>query len=293
MAFGFGVGDIIALTTMIIKTVEDIHDAPEELQDLAERVEVVEMILESTHEKLPQNAPASNMSNIVRLKNRVKDVLSTMKNIVVNYRDSEGRVNPFHRAKYIWDKRGIADLLVKLEGRTRNLTDFLIMQTWDSTNQIPRLIEQVLAQTRQDQNFAKDQHRTKEKTAVYSVGSQKKTDIQTTGSDQADQVQAVLDHILQTQRRSDSTLLADQEDVSIEKEIEIQLKQAGIGPTFTSSLIEVINKQRKQFSHAEDIDPMSYTGGRNRLEDPKGWIMVVDSYNEGNTNTPDLLSSIH
>ena len=262
-AFGFGVGDIIALTTMIVKTVEDIHDAPEELQDLAERVEIVEMTLESTHEKLPHNAPARNISNVVRLKDRVKEVLSTMNNIVIKYRVNEGRVNPFHRVMYsVWDKREIAKLVVKLEERTANLTNFLLVQTWDSNNHIRPLIEQILTQTRQDQEPA---------------------NIQMTGSDQIDQVQAVLDHVLQTERLSDPTLLPDQEDVSIEKEIVVQLEQAGIGSTFTKALIEVINKQRKQLSHAEDIDPISYTGGRNRLEDPKGWIMVVDSYNEGNT----------
>lgn len=289
MAFGFGVGDIIALTTMIVKTIEDIHDAPEELQDLAERVELVEITLESTHEKLPHNAPARNMSNIVRLKDRVKEVLSTIKHIVIKFRDNEGRVSPFHRVMYsVGDKREIAKLVVKLGERTKNLTDFLLVQTWDSTNQIRPLIEQVLTQTRQDQELAKDQSRRKDKIAPCGPGSQKETDIQTTGSNQIDQVQAVLDHILQTERPSDSTLLPDQEDVSVEKEIMVQLEQAGIGSTFTKALIEVINKQRKQLSHAEDFDPISYTGGRNSLEDPKGWIMVIDSYNEGNIETSDL-----
>ena len=286
MAFGFGVGDIIALTTMIVKTVEDIHDAPEELQDLAERVEFVEITLESVHEKLSHNAPAQNFSNIVRLKDRVKQVLSTIKNIVVKFRDNEGRVNPFHMVKYsFWDKREIASLVVKLEERTNNLTDFLLVQTWDSTNQLRPLIEQVLIQIRQDPELARDQSLAKDKNAAHS-GSQKKSDIQTNGSDQIDQVQAVLDRVLQTERPSDSTLLPDQEDLSIETEIVVQLEQAGIESAFTKALIEKINKQRKQFSHTEDIDPISYSGGRTRSEDPKGWIMVVDSYNEGKNETP-------
>lgn len=286
MAFGLGVGDVIALTTMIVKTVEDIHDAPEELQDLAERVEFVEITLESVHERLSHNAPAQNLSNIVRLKDRVKQVLSTLKTIVVKYRDNEGRVNPFHRVMYsVWDKREIASLVVKLEERTNNLTDFLLVQTWDSTNQIRPLIEKVLVQIRQDQEVAKDQSLAKDNNAARP-DSQKKSDVQINGSDQIDQVQAVLDRVLQTERPSDSTLLPDQEDLSIENEIVAQLEQAGIESAFTKALIETINRQRKQFSPTEDIDPISYSGGRTRLEDPKGWIMVIDSYNEGKNETP-------
>lgn len=266
--FGFGVGDIIALTTMIVKTVEDIHDAPEELQDLAERVAIVDNILESTHGKLPHNAPARNMKNIVRLKDRVKEVLNTMKDIVIKYRDNEGRVNLFHKVIYsVWDKGEIAKLVIKLEERTRNLTDFLLVQIWDTNNLIRPLIEQILTQTRQDQELV---------------------NIQNTGSDHIDQVQAVFHHILQNERSSDPTLVPDQEDVSIEKEIVVQLEQAGVGSTFTKAFVEKINKQRRQLFHTEDIDPISYTGGGNRLEDPKGWIMVIDSYNEGSTEALGL-----
>ena len=272
MAFGFGIGDIIALTTMIVKTVEDIHDAPEELQDLAERVEIVEGILESIHEKLPHNAPARNMMSIVRLKNRVKEVLTTMKDIVIKYRDNEGGVKFLHKVIYsVWDKGEIAKLVNKLEERTKNLTDFLLMQIWDINNQIRPLIEQILTQTSQGHEPANSQN---------------------ASSDQIDQVQAVLDHILQAERLSNPTLLPDQEDVSIEKEIVVQLEHAGVGSTFTKTLVERINKQRMQLSHTEDIDPISYTGGRNRLEDPKGWIMVIDSYNEGNSEADSSFSTL-
>jgi len=119
-------------------------------------------------------------------------------------------------------------------------------------------------------------------------GSYKGADVQTTVFNQIDQVQAVLDHVLQTERPNDPALLPSQEVVSVEREIEIQLGQAGIGATFIKALIEVINKQRKQLAHPEDIDPISYTGGKSRLEVPKGWIMVIDSYNEGNIENPDL-----
>ena len=250
---GFGVGDIIALTTIIVKTVDDIHDAPEVLQELAEQVDTVERTLECIHENLSRNAPTPNMLNIVRLKDRVKEVLNTMKDIVIKYRDNQGGVNFLHKVIYsVWDKGDIAKLVIKLEGRMKNLTDFLLVQ--------------ILAQTRQDQGPA---------------------NIQNTDSDQVDQMQAVLNRVLQNDRLSDPTLLPDQEDVSIEKEIVVQMEQAGVRSTFIQALVERINKQRKQLFHTEDIDPISYTGGKNRLGDPKGWIMVIDSYNQGNTEPFD------
>ena len=65
------------------------------------------------------------------------------------------------------------------------------------------------------------------------------------------------------------------------RELEIQLGYQGIESKVTKALLEVIDRKRKQLAHPEDIDLISYTAGRNRLEVPKGWIMVVDSYNEG------------
>ena len=281
MSIGFGVGDIILLTTMIVKTVEDIHDAPAELQDLAERVELVENPLESTHEETSHIVPAPIVKNIVRLKDRIKKVLVAINDIVIKYRDNDGRVNPFHRVKYsLWDKREIASLVLKLEERTNDLTGFLVVQTWKSTKQIRPLIEQVLTQIRQNQEPVKTQSRTE------SSGPQKEIEIQATSSDQIDQVQAVLDRVLQTERPND--LLPDQEDISVEKEIALQLEQASIGSAFSQAFIQEFNKQRKQLSHAEDFDPFSYSRGKNPLETPKGWIMVIDTYNEGNIETSDL-----
>ena len=283
MSIDIGVGDIISLTTTIVKMIEDINDAPAELQDLAERVGIVEDTLESISKRLSHNAPKGIMSNIARRKDRINTVLSAMKDIVNKYRDNEGRVNPFHRVKYsLWDKGEIAKLVNKLEQRTKDLTDFLVVEILDSTNQLRPLIEKVLTRTGQDQEPAKSQSRTK------SPGPQKEIDIQATRSDQIDQVQAVLDKILQNERPNKLALLPDQEDISIEEEIALRMEQASIESTFSKTLIEVINKQREQLSCLEDVDPISYTGGKNRLEIPKGWIMVIDSYNEGNIETSDL-----
>ncbi|KAK4694615.1 hypothetical protein P7C71_g2997, partial [Lecanoromycetidae sp. Uapishka_2] len=286
MAFGFGVGDVLALTRLIINTIEDIHDAPEELQELADQVESVEASLESIND-LRHDAGAGNMGKIVRLKGRVKEVLSKMHDVVIKYRDSKGGLNYFKQAMYgVWGRRGIGDLMIKLQQRTDDLTTFLLVQTWRSTLEIRPLIDQVLTGIHQEQELTADQKSTDDINAAPRVDSHNGTHTHTTNSDQIDQVQAVLDHVLQIERPRDPTLLPDQEDVTVEQEIEIQLGQAGIGPSFTKALFEVINKKRKQLAHPEDIDPISYTGGKNRLEIPKGWIMVVDSRNEGDTEKP-------
>ena len=83
-------------------------------------------------------------------------------------------------------------------------------------------------------------------------------------------MQTVFDIILQTERPNELTLLLDQEDMFIEKEIALKLEQASIKPIFSKAPIEVFNKQRKRLSHAVDIDPISSTGGKSRLENPKG-----------------------
>ena len=271
MAFGFGVGDVLMLTNLIIDTIDDIHDAPKEFQELADRVESLEATLESIDE-LPHNAAAETLRNLARLKERVKDVLGRLHDIVIKYRSNKGGVTPLNRVLYsVWDKRGIEELVIKLEKRTDDLTTFLIIQTWRLANQIRPLIDQVLTKQMSAENT----------NAAGRPSSHDGPNLQTTVSDQIDQVQAVLDHVLQTERPRDPSLLPDQENVSVGRELEIQLGEAGIGETFTKALIEVINKQRRQLAHPEDIDPISYTGGRNALQVPKGWIMVVDSYNEG------------
>lgn len=288
MAFGFGVGDIIMLTQVIVNTVEDIYEAPKELQELADQVELVETTLESVGE-LPRSEAAKNVRNFIKRKDRVMEVLKEMRDIVIKYRDNQGGVNPFNRIMYgVWEKRGVGELMVKLEKRTDDLTTFLIMQTWALTKETRPLIDQIVANTCQEQKHARDPDPSENKNAIRLSGSHDATNTQTTVSKQIDQVQAVLDHVLETEGPSDPVLLRDREDVSLEKEIEIQLGKQGIESKVTKALLEVINRKRKQLAHPEDIDPISYTAGRNRLEVPKGWIMVVDSYNEGNSENFNL-----
>ena len=272
------VSDIFALTTTIIKTIEDIHNAPAELQNLAKRVRVVNAFLGVDYAKSQHNVV---MNSIIY---EIEMVLRVMKDIVTKYRDNEGQVEfLFYGIKYkLSDKQGITNLVIKLEERMIDLTTLFVVQTLDSTNQLRRPIEKVLTQTRQDQGPAKSQSRTQ------SPDPEKGIDNQAIRSDQIDKVKAVFDKIWQTERPNELTLLPDQGDISTEKEVALQLEQASIGSTFSKAFTEVIDKQRKQLSHAEDIDLISYTGYENRSKKPKGWIMVIDSYNEGNTETSDL-----
>ena len=284
MSFGFGVSDIIAITKLLVDTIKDIKDTPPELRDLAEQVEMVEETLQSIDEELPQDVVPGNSYGIKRRKERVKEVLKDMFAIVLKYRDNEGRVKTLNQVKYaVWDKREMADLVAKLGKRTDDLTIFLIMQIWRLTHQMRPLIDQVLAVVNEKQERANGQTSLGHTNAARHSDSSKG---QITVSDEIGRVQAVLDSVLQPKQPSNSTAHSDKEDISIEQELETQLRQAGIGVTFTKALIEVIQQQRKRLLHPEDIDPISYTGGKSRLENPKGWIMVIDSYNEGKLESP-------
>jgi len=104
------------------------RDAPTELQELAERVESVELNLQSIN-KIQSNAAAGNTQNIIRLVKRVSEVLGKIRDVVIKYGNTDGWKNASKRAKYgIWEKGGVGDLVDKLEQRTRDLNDSLIIQ---------------------------------------------------------------------------------------------------------------------------------------------------------------------
>jgi len=104
------------------------RDAPTELQELAERVESVELNLQSIN-KIQSNAAAGNTQNIIRLVKRVSEVLGKIRDVVIKYGNTDGWKNASNRAKYsIWEKGGVGDLVDKLEQRTRDLNDSLIIQ---------------------------------------------------------------------------------------------------------------------------------------------------------------------
>ena len=191
-----------------------------------------------------------HMRNMARRKERVKEVLVKIQGAVIKYRDDEGRVKPFNRVKYgVWDRRETGDLVVKLGDRTDDLTTFLTVQIFRLTNQFRPLIDQVLIHTGQEQEPAEEKSPVEETNAARRSG----TNVRTSVSNQSDRVQAVFDHVLQTEPLSDPTLLRDEEYLSVEREIEIKLGQAGIEAPVINALIGVINKQRNQLAHPETL----------------------------------------
>ena len=217
-------------------------------------------------------------------------MLGKIRDVVIKYENTDGWRNAFSRAKYgIWEKGGVGDLVAKLEQRTRDLTDSLVIQILLVTNQIRPQIDQIFASARQEEKRKRNQSPAQDTSAAPHPDSSGGFNNPTPVSNQIDVVQSVLERVLHSEQPSNVGLPPDGEDVSIEREIEIQLRQAGIEAKFTRALIDVINKQRKRLAHPEDIDPISYIGGKNRLETPKGWIMVVDSFNEGKIENLDLV----
>ena len=264
----FGVSDILSVTKVVITAIKNIHDAPVELQHLGERVKSVDSILQSVN-KLPSDAVAEDAHHIKGLVKRIREVSDEIKDVVVRYKKSEGWKKSYHRAKFgVWDKSGVGDLIVRLEQGTGNLTAFLVVQILLVINQT----RQIFTSFCQEQERIKNQDHAQDTNTALHTDSSGNLNNPTLVSDQIDLVQSVLQRVLHS----------DLGYVSIEREIEVQLGQAGIEAEFTGTLIDVINKQRKQLAHPEDIDPISYIGGKNRLENPKGWIMVVDNFNEGN-----------
>ena len=180
--------------------------------------------------------------------------------------------------------------MAKLEQRTRDLTDSLVIQILLVTHQMRPQIDQIFTSACQDEERIRKQSPAQDTSAARHPDSSGSPNNPIPVSNQIDLVQSVLERVLHSEKPSNVGLPPNREDVSIEREIEIQLGQAGIEAEFTKALIDVISKQRKRLAHPEDIDPISYTGGRNRLETPKGWIMVVDSFNEGEIINLDLVS---
>lgn len=280
MSFGFGVGDIIQLTAIIKENIKNIRDAPAELQQLAERVDVVQINLHSIS-RLPLNTEAGPGQSLAKQVERIREVLHKIRDIVVRYRDTNGWRNAFDRAKYgIWEKGGVGDLVNELEQRTHNLTFSLIIQILIMTNQMRPQVDQIFTSLLQRKEHGSTDSPGKEEEATICPIPSGESKNPALISNQIDQVKRILEQALNSEDSSSANLSSDQGPGSIEKEIETKLKQSGIDGNLAKSLLKSISEQQKQLVHPEDIDPISYIGGKNRLETPKGWIMVVDSFNE-------------
>lgn len=286
MAFGFGVSDVLQLTKFIITAIEDIHDAPTELQELAERVESVEANLHSIN-KLPNNLAADHAQNISRLVRRINETLSQIRDIVTKYSHTDGFKSAWKRAKFgVWEKGGVGELVEKLEQRTCDLTNAVVIQVLLVTNQMRPQVDQIFAAVCQQQETVGKPGLGQSTSSV--MGPKPSNDLSRPflPPTQMNLVQSVLEHVLHSDQSSNTGSSSNQEDTSIEKVIETEFGRAGIESDSTKAFVDSINKQRKQLAHPEDIDPISTIGGKKRLETPKGWIMVVDSFNEGESMIP-------
>ena len=281
MSVGLGVGDILALTKIVVTAIKNIHDAPEELQELAERVKSVELNLQSINQ-LPADSVVENKRTIERFVKRIEDILGEIKSVVNKYKKTSPWKNALNWTKYgIWEKGEVGDLVKKLEQRTRDLTDCCVIQILLATNQIHK----IFMSTHQEDGDLKKGSPTPAPSSAAPPDANGVSMDTSVISHRTDLVQSALERVVQSEQPCGSSLPSGQDDVSVQKDIQIELEKAGIEDRFTRALIEVINKQRKRLAHPEDIDPISYLGGKNRLEFPKGWIMVVDSLNEGNIGT--------
>ena len=256
MSFGFGVGDILQLTEIIVTTISNIRDAPTELRELGERIDLVDLNLQSIN-NIPPTAVEGNTQNTRKLVDRITKVLNEIKDIVDKYGNTDGWKKAFSRAKY-----GI----------------------------LRPQIDQIFSSIRQEQESTKDDESPSQDTdaTVHQISSEALSD-GTRVPNQSDLAQSVLERVIHSDQPSDVASPSNHESASIEREIEIQLEQAGIEPKFTKALMDIIDKQRRRLAHPEDIDPLSFIGGKNKLENAKGWILVVDDLNEGIKRNLDLV----
>lgn len=63
MSFGIGLGDVLQLTNLIIRTIKDVQSAPEELDNLATRVTSASQTLELLDELASASILAGGPSN--------------------------------------------------------------------------------------------------------------------------------------------------------------------------------------------------------------------------------------
>lgn len=202
------------------------------------------------------------------------ETLSEMQKIVVKYKDA----NLYERAKYlVSSKNALASLDFKLSQQIHDLTTLITILNGLLTSQLQPLIEKVLE--KQDEASEKAEKRWAavdvEKTPGLSGHSKAPENV----PEKVHRVQTALNSVLES-KPSDSTI-SQQNDSLVQNDIETQLGQAGLSTTDISALIKMIGQQGRKLTHPEDIDATSGAGGKQRLNGPTGWIMVVDNHNSG------------
>lgn len=199
-----------------------------------------------------------------------------MQKIVVKYKNA----SLYDRAKYLLSsKSALSNLDSKLSHQIQDLTTLITIINGLFTSQLQPLIEKVLE--KQDEASEKEDKRW----AAAHAGSPSDLSGRSTAPEsvpkRVHRVQTALNSVLES-KPLDSKI-SQQSDTLVQDDIEVQLSQAGLSTTDISALIKMIGQQREKLTYPEDIDATSGAGGKQRLDGPKGWIMVVDTHNSGTT----------
>lgn len=278
MSFGIGIGDVLQLTSLIIGTIKGIHSAPEELREVATRVASVAQTLEFLGKLVSTSGSAGgsfnndSLARIAQSKQQIVDTLSEMRKIVEKYKNA----SVFDRAKYLLSsKSALSNLDFKLSQQIQDLTTLITILIVTLTSQLHLKIEKVLE--KQDEATERERKRWATTGAGNSLGSSGHSTASESVPKRVHRVQTALNSVLKS-KPSDNTI-SQQNDGLVRKDIETQLNQAGFSTAVISALIKMIDQQQEKLTHPEDIDATSGAGGKQRLNGPTGWIMVVDNYN--------------
>ncbi|MCJ1265971.1 hypothetical protein MMC22_005853 [Lobaria immixta] len=273
----FGLGDVLPLTSLIIGTIKDIHRAPEELREVATRVASAEQTLRVVSISGSAGGPFNNDSfarTAQFKKQKIIETLSEMQKIVEKYKNA----SVFDRAKYLLSsKSALSNLDNKLSQQNQDLTTFLngklTSQLQPFVPLIP-LLKKFLE--KQDEETKREEKRWATAGARNPLGFSGHSTASESLPKRVHRVQPALNSVLKS-KPSDNTI-SQQNDALLQKYMEIQMNRAGLS-TADISAIKMIGQQREKLTHPEDIDATSGAGGKQRLNGPTGWIMVVDNYN--------------
>lgn len=197
-----------------------------------------------------------------------------MRKIVEKYKNA----SVFDRAKYLLSSKStLSNLDFKLSQQIQDLTTLITILNFMLTSQLQPLIEKVLE--KQDEAAEREEKRWATVDAGNSLGLSGKSTASESVPKRVHRVQTALNSVLES-KPSDNTI-SQPKDGLVQKDIELRLNQAGLSTADISALIRMISQQREKLTHPEDIHATSGARGRQRLNGPTGWIMVVDSYNSG------------
>lgn len=211
------------------------------------------------------------------------ETLSEMQKIVTKYKNT----SLYHRAKYLLSsKSNLSNLDFKLSQQIQDLTTLITIINGLLTSQLQPLIEKVLQ--KQDEAMEKEEKRRAVDEAGNPAGFFGHSTVPESVPEKVHRVRTALNSVIES-KPSDSKTSQQTENL-VQSDIEVQLSQAGLGTTDISALIKMIDQQREKLTHPEDIDAASGAGGKQRLNGPTGWIMMVDNYNSGTTHDISKLS---